>query len=180
MQALLSAVQLLSSLDILSASVPPTAPWAPTDTLKNTLAELKRQISPITAACIIGTVATGTTGSGDIPSPGVQSPTPNNVHKDRTSRSARQGRPDRGQGRRRSAGPLCPLVPVSHSPGVLTTALGTCFLYKLTGPCMAKQTGYDRSGASVRTGSPGAQTMGSLKLQVWLEDSVGQPRQSVS
>ncbi|KAJ1084513.1 hypothetical protein NDU88_004660 [Pleurodeles waltl] len=43
-QALLSAVQLLSSLDTPSAPVPPTAPSAPTDTLKNTVAELKRRL----------------------------------------------------------------------------------------------------------------------------------------
>ncbi|KAJ1215299.1 hypothetical protein NDU88_002908 [Pleurodeles waltl] len=86
-QALLSVVQLLSSLDTSSASVPPTARWATTDTLKNTLAELNHQISAITVVRIIGTVATGTTGSGDIPSPGVQSPIPNNVDKGKITES---------------------------------------------------------------------------------------------
>ncbi|KAJ1119877.1 hypothetical protein NDU88_008061 [Pleurodeles waltl] len=80
-QALLSAVQLLSILDAPSASVPPTTLWAPTDSLKNTLVELKCQISAITAARITGTAATGTASSGAIPSPGVQFPTPNNLDK---------------------------------------------------------------------------------------------------
>ncbi|KAJ1084503.1 hypothetical protein NDU88_004650 [Pleurodeles waltl] len=80
-QALLSVVQLLSSFENPSAPVPPTAPWDPTDTLKNTVVELKCQIEPIAAALIVRPVATGTIGSSDIPSPGVQSPIPNNVDK---------------------------------------------------------------------------------------------------
>ncbi|KAJ1082042.1 hypothetical protein NDU88_002212 [Pleurodeles waltl] len=67
-QALLSAVQLLSTLDSPSASVSPTAPWAPADTVQNTLAEL----TAIAAARINGPSGNGNTGSGDTPSPGVQ------------------------------------------------------------------------------------------------------------
>ncbi|KAJ1145735.1 hypothetical protein NDU88_012019 [Pleurodeles waltl] len=81
MQSLLSAVQLLSSIDAPSAPVPPTAPWASTDTLKNTVAELKHQIEAIAAACCVKPAATGTTGLSDIPSPSVQSHIPNNVDK---------------------------------------------------------------------------------------------------
>ncbi|KAJ1212999.1 hypothetical protein NDU88_000638 [Pleurodeles waltl] len=80
-QALLSVVQLLSSLDTPSASVPPTASWPPTDTDKNTLEKLKRQISAIAAARINGPSAADTVASGDTPLLGVQSPPSISVDK---------------------------------------------------------------------------------------------------
>ncbi|KAJ1142450.1 hypothetical protein NDU88_008775 [Pleurodeles waltl] len=77
-QALLSVVHRFSTLDSPSAPVPPTAPWAPADTVKNALAELKRQITAVAAARLNGPSGTGNKGSGDTLSPGVQAPSTTN------------------------------------------------------------------------------------------------------
>ncbi|KAJ1170552.1 hypothetical protein NDU88_002427 [Pleurodeles waltl] len=58
-QVLLSATQLLSSVEGLSAPVLPTAPRASADNVQNALAELKRQINAMAALSLPGAEGMG-------------------------------------------------------------------------------------------------------------------------
>ncbi|KAJ1186552.1 hypothetical protein NDU88_003333 [Pleurodeles waltl] len=59
-QVLMSAAQLLSLIDGISAPVLPTAPCAPADMVQNALTELKQQINAVAALVLTGAVGKGT------------------------------------------------------------------------------------------------------------------------
>ncbi|KAJ1125888.1 hypothetical protein NDU88_004303 [Pleurodeles waltl] len=84
-QVLLAVSQLLASINTSATPAPPTTPWASNDSLKNSVAELKRQVEAIAAACSTTSVPSEVAGLSVTPAPGVQPLAPNSIQKSKVT-----------------------------------------------------------------------------------------------
>ncbi|KAJ1198257.1 hypothetical protein NDU88_002100 [Pleurodeles waltl] len=80
-QALLAVSQLLATINTLANPAPPKAPWAAHDALKNSVAELKRQVEAMAAAHSARSAPSEVAGPSVTPAPGVQPLAPPSIEK---------------------------------------------------------------------------------------------------
>ncbi|KAJ1139858.1 hypothetical protein NDU88_006221 [Pleurodeles waltl] len=86
-QALLAVAQLLANIDTPSTPVLPTTPWATNDTLKNSVADLKRQVEAVAAVRNATSAPSVAAGPSVTLSPGMQPLTPNSIDKGKIAES---------------------------------------------------------------------------------------------
>ncbi|KAJ1193184.1 hypothetical protein NDU88_002489 [Pleurodeles waltl] len=87
MQALLAVAQLLANIHTSVTPVPPTTPWATNDTLKTSMAELKRQVEAIAAARSATSAPSEAAGPSVTLAPGQLPLAPTNIEKSKVTES---------------------------------------------------------------------------------------------